>query len=178
MENSAGSGLFGGSVAYDAKNKRYVTTGKYLRAYWNQQDIGAGDTAPALFVDENFMSAVSSNGTSWTAQFDNSECSGFPPTASAGTGGDRNAKPSVTFGNGKFIASSSFKLNYPLYSAPSFAPYVLTAYAAADRQFRRLWQRRQVFQGQEKRQRRAGVFRGDRCGIWWRGWRRRQGLAV
>jgi hypothetical protein len=120
----------GGNVAYDKKNDVYVTTGEYTRGYWNQQDIGAGETAPTQFFDRNFMSSVSTNGTSWTPKFDASECSGFPPTAGGGIGSG-NGRTNVTFGNKRFVAATSFKLNYDFYSSPSFVVYKQTAYAAA-----------------------------------------------
>jgi hypothetical protein len=124
-------GPVGGNVAYDKENKVYVTTGSYNRGYWNQESIGGGATSPSQYSDQNFMSAVSSDGTIWVAKFDTSECSGFPPTASGGIGGSRDGKTNVTFGNGMFVAATSFKLNYDFFTSPTFAPYKLTAYAAA-----------------------------------------------
>jgi len=120
----------GGNVAYDKTNEVYVTTGGYNRSYWNQQNIGAGETTPTRFTDNNFMSASSDNGTSWTAQFDTSECSGFPPTAPGGIGSG-GSRSGVTFGNGLFVAATSFKLAYDFPSSPTFVPYKLTAYAGA-----------------------------------------------
>ena len=121
----------GANVAYDKENKRYVTTGYYHRSYWNQENIGAGETHPVRFLDQNFMSSVSSNGTSWSATFDTSECSGYPPTASTGIGPANEGRTSVTFGNGLFVAATAHKLNYDYFTAPSYVVYKLTAYASA-----------------------------------------------
>jgi hypothetical protein len=121
----------GGNVAWDKKNEVYVTTGMYNRGYWNLEATGPDETVPASFIDTNFMSAVSTDGIRWRPKFDTSECSGLSPAAAGGIGAANITTSSVTFGNGVFVAASSYKLNYDFFSAPSVVVYKLTALAAA-----------------------------------------------
>jgi hypothetical protein len=107
----------GGSVAYDKKNKRYVTTGSFARAYRVTFLVHGGVTSEfeTQSVDQNFMSSVSSDGLSWTPKFDLSQGDGTnnhpdPATAighvSAGTS-------TVCFSDvlGLFVATSTYKIN-------------------------------------------------------------------
>jgi hypothetical protein len=77
--NPAGAPI-GGSVAYDKKNNRYVTTGYFNHWYKSTfiihgfEDIVIDNTS----VDANFMSSVSRDGLNWTPKFDTSRGRGFP----------------------------------------------------------------------------------------------------
>lgn len=122
---------YGGSVAYNKETGVYVTTGWFHRHYEYQFDIGDGETAAGFTIDLNFMSSVSRNGITWTPKFDTAECTGFPPPSSSGIGGSNNRSANVAFGNGVFVAATSFKESHPSYTGPSFSPFLITKYIAS-----------------------------------------------
>lgn len=105
----------GGSVAYDKKNKRYVTTGSYTHWYASQFIIqGFEDLVINTFdVDLNFMSSVSRDGLSWTPKFDTSKGRGVGNHASGTTdiANDSAGPSTVCFSDslGLFVASTVYK---------------------------------------------------------------------
>jgi hypothetical protein len=110
----------GGSVAYDKKNKRYVTTGSFTRGYRFKYTIhtaeAGDDIQTSTAFDKNFMSSVSSDGIRWTPKFDLSEGYGtdnFPTHPSTDIANDSGGASTVCFSDklGLFVAPALYKNN-------------------------------------------------------------------
>jgi hypothetical protein len=97
------------SVAYDPVNKRYCTTGQFLR--WYSFNIADPSDDPFIdtIPDTNFMWATSSDGVKWSAGYDTSQCVGAindPPRDKSGIYCDPLYN-SVAWGAGLFVAATA-----------------------------------------------------------------------
>lgn len=120
-----------GSVTYDDKAERYVVTGQYNRFYIGTYDL-SGETKSFATGDVNFMSAVSTNGLSWTPYFDVSESQGDDGSASDTTiGGPQESQSTVCFGNGVFVAASGFKKRFKSAGLPIWSMNTACAVAVS-----------------------------------------------
>jgi hypothetical protein len=102
------------SVAYDPVNKRYCTTGQFLR--WYSFNIADPSDDPFIdtIPDTNFMWATSSDGVKWSAGYDTSQCVGAindPPRDKSGIYCDPLYN-SVAWGAGLFVAATAQKVQY------------------------------------------------------------------
>lgn len=107
----------GGTVAYDAKNKLYVTCGSFSWSYQFFYFPGTPDVAISnSSVEQNFMSATSRDGVNWAnKKFDKSQATGpsilgegiVPGAIGAGA-----VAPTVAFGKGVFVAATWMKWRY------------------------------------------------------------------
>lgn len=105
----------GGSVAYDKENKKYVTTGSFTRTYHCNYIVHGfeDEVLETTATDNNFMSSVSRDGTSWTAKFDLSQGWGVDNTTNStkDIGNSSAGASTVCFSEalGLFVASSAYK---------------------------------------------------------------------
>lgn len=112
---------YGGNVAYDAKNKVYVTTGNYDRTYiFHYQTLFDPTDRTSDATEQNFMSSTSKDGLSWTATYDISEGWGGGGISN-GIAGARAVASTVCFAKGKFWAVTGFKAQISL---PTYANYI------------------------------------------------------
>lgn len=128
----------GGNVAFNKATGTYVTTGTYNRRYIGEFLEAPGenftpDNELISLITSNFMSSVSTDGINWRPKFDTSEGGGQHPEIDGTTSifGCNNGSTNVTFGNGIFVASTGFKINYPFNTNGLFPAGYLTRSACS-----------------------------------------------
>lgn len=118
-ENGEAGHPVGASVAYNPETKVYCHTGSFTRAYTAfYVDIDDGTTTESATSCTNFWSAISATGTGWAATYDMNTPNGGDggPSWSGGIGSPSNLRNSVAFGNGVFVAGTTWIERYDYFN--------------------------------------------------------------